>query len=207
MNMGLSIPFDPLGLFKAPASNRVVPGQGPVSVQWLGANKMHVSGSISVSAPPSTVWSVLTDYEQFSNVIPNLIASEVTVSPDGKVLIDQTGLLSRKLNLKTRVTLEVSLEHNKKLKLSKVSGDSFLEFEAEYLLHERSHGGCVLEYTVTLVPMPLFPLPLVDSKVRKEVPNMLLAFRNAAVRKQRQQQLEDRGARLKQAQRSAVSVQ
>ena len=37
-----------------------------------------------------------------------------------------------------------------------------------------------LQYQVELVPCPIFPLPVVEAKIRKEVPKMLAAVRDAA---------------------------
>ena len=40
-------------------------------------------------------------------------------------------------------------------------------------------GSTYLSYTVELIPCPIFPLPLVEEKIRKEVPRMLVALRDA----------------------------
>ena len=42
------------------------------------------------------------------------------------------------------------------------------------------NGGTYLQYMVELVPCPIFPLPLVETKIRKEVPRMLQAVRQVA---------------------------
>ena len=56
-----------------------------------------------------------------------------------------------------------------------------LEFVAQYELRPRGDGTTYLSYEVELVPCPIFPLPLVERKIRKEVPKMLSAVSVAAV--------------------------
>ena len=46
----------------------------------------------------------------------------------------------------------------------------------------RPDGTTYLSYAVELVPCPIFPLPLVERKVRKEVPRMLHAVKTASQR-------------------------
>ena len=46
----------------------------------------------------------------------------------------------------------------------------------------RGDGSTYLSYEVELVPCPIFPLPLVERKIRKEVPRMLASVGAAAQR-------------------------
>ena len=99
----------------------------------------------------------------------------------GRVRIQQKTLLSRKLNLITSMQLEaVEVREARQLALRRLSGHGFLEFEALYVLKPLPSGQTYLAYEVTLVPCPIFPLPLVENKVRKEVPKMLSAVARAA---------------------------
>ena len=66
--------------------------------------------------------------------------------------------------------------------LQRVSGHGFLEFEGQYSLSPRPDGSTYLGYSVELVPCPIFPLPLVEQKIRKEVPKMLAAMSRYARR-------------------------
>ena len=177
-----------------PAS--VAPTEGPevlyhrgarIDFRWerLGLTRRRVSGGLDVAATPEDIWRVLTAYERLPTIVPNILSNEVTRPPAGSsanVLIDQTSLLSRKLNLKTQIGLEaVEGASNRELTLRRVSGHGFLEFEAIYKLRPQPDGTTYLGYSVDLVPCPIFPLPLVERKIRKEVPGMLVSFRDAAV--------------------------
>ena len=66
------------------------------------------------------------------------------------------------------------------MQLRRVAGHGFLEFVATYSLQPQPSGGTYLKYAVELVPCPIFPLPLVEAKIRREVPKMLVALRDVA---------------------------
>ena len=80
------------------------------------------------------------------------------------------------MNLVVSMALE-AVEHRDRwtLELQRTGGHGFLEFAAQYVLQPRADGSTHLSYEVTLVPCPIFPLPLVERKIRKEVPKLLAA--------------------------------
>jgi hypothetical protein len=95
---------------------------------------------------------------------------------DGRVRIQQESLLSNRLKLQTSMELEALEDRDRwQLTLRRVQGHGFLEFEGQYQLRPRPDGSTYLSYSVELVPCPIFPLPLVERKIRKEVPKMLAA--------------------------------
>jgi len=143
--------------------------------------KRRVSGGIHIDAAPPSIWRTLTDFEAMPEIIPNILSNTVTRRADGTVSIDQTSLLSRRLNLETEMTLEAVVDPGaRRLELRRTGGHGFLEFVATYSLQPQPSGGTYLKYAVSLVPCPIFPLPLVEQKIRREVPKMLVAVRDAA---------------------------
>lgn len=134
---------------------------------WLDGPFSSLHPCRALPSPPST-----------SCITTNLPSH----SRSGSVSISQTSLLSRRLNLVTDMTLEVSAdEAARRLTLRRTAGHGFLEFEGIYTLVPRG-GAVYLQYQVELVPCPIFPLPIVETKIRKEVPKMLAAVRSAAMR-------------------------
>eukprot|EP00316_Scyphosphaera_apsteinii_P008996 CAMPEP_0119313218 /NCGR_PEP_ID=MMETSP1333-20130426/28301_1 /TAXON_ID=418940 /ORGANISM="Scyphosphaera apsteinii, Strain RCC1455" /LENGTH=244 /DNA_ID=CAMNT_0007318005 /DNA_START=26 /DNA_END=760 /DNA_ORIENTATION=+ len=143
--------------------------------------KRRISGGISVDAPAESLWSCLTAFERFPDFIPSIVSNVVTRRPDGSASIEQVATLSRRLNLQTHMTLEALPDSGRRhLVLRRTAGHGFLEFDALYTLSPLPTGGTYLAYKVDLTPCPIFPLPLVERKIRKEVPKMLVAMRNAA---------------------------
>jgi len=152
-------------------------------MQTLHLTKRRVSGGISVPAGPEATWAVLTAYESMPEVVPNILSNHVTRDAvSGRVTIQQESLLSNRMNLRTSMTLEAMEQRDAwTMALSRLSGHGFLEFRAEYRLTPRPDGTTYLAYEVELVPCPIFPLPLVERKIRKETPKMLMAVRAAAM--------------------------
>ena len=185
MILGLPVPpANPFSLLPGQSARPEVLREGATSVDFLletqGLAKRRVSGGVLVPAAPDAVWSVLTDYEAMPEVIPNILSNDVT-RQNNRVTIQQESLLSTRLQLKVDMQLE-AIEHRDRmqLQLSRLSGHGFLEFEATYTLQPRADGSTYLAYEVTLVPCPIFPLPLVERKMRKEVPKMLAAVAKAS---------------------------
>merc|ERR1719324_136743 len=155
--------------FLQPMPESIAEGDTRIDYQMerIHLTKRRVSGGIIVEAPPEAVWACLTAYEQLPEIVPNILSNEVTRHDDGRVSIEQVQLISRRM----------------KLTLSRIAGHGFLEFEGVYTLQPRADGTTYLRYVVELVPCPLFPLPLVEDKIRREVPRMLVSVRDAARRR------------------------
>lgn len=143
------------------------------------------TGSVTVPAPLEAVWDVITDYERHPEIIPNIVRTTVITREDGSIELDQVGLLSNKLQLKCDMRLAVTERRHSLLQLRRLSGHGFLDFSASYELSRLSATSCMLAYRVSALPCPIFPMPIVENKIRKEVPRMLLAVRQAAVRADR----------------------
>lgn len=179
-------PFDMFGLSQS-GRPEVLIEQGTrvdFQLETLHLTKRRVSGGVLVKASPDAVWDVLTAYERMPEVIPNILSNRVTRDERAqRVTIQQESLLSNKLQLRVDMELEAIEQRDRwTLALRRLSGHGFLTFEALYTLKPRPDGSTYLSYSVELVPCPIFPLPLVERKVRKEVPRMLHAVQQAAQR-------------------------
>ncbi|KAJ1637620.1 hypothetical protein T492DRAFT_951061 [Pavlovales sp. CCMP2436] len=138
------------------------------------------TGSVSIEAPVEIVWNLVTDYERHPEFIPNILASKVE-RVGNQVVLNQRGLLSNKLKLRCDMRLEVTERRLVELKLQRISGHGFMDFRARYQFNALPDGNCRLAYEVQAMPCPIFPMPLVANKVRKEVPRMLSALRAKAI--------------------------
>ena len=172
--------------FLQPMPESIAEGDTRIDYQMerIHLTKRRVSGGIVVEAPPEAVWACLTAYEQLPEIVPNILSNEVTRHDDGRVSIEQVQLISRRMKLETEMTLDAQADAARwELTLSRIAGHGFLEFEGVYTLQPRADGTTYLRYVVELVPCPLFPLPLVEDKIRREVPRMLVSVRDAARRR------------------------
>ncbi|KAJ1620488.1 hypothetical protein T492DRAFT_1077581 [Pavlovales sp. CCMP2436] len=57
-------------------------GEKPV-IENTGLNSRRISASIIIARPPEDVWRILTDYDNLSTHVPNLIASKRVPHPGG----------------------------------------------------------------------------------------------------------------------------
>lgn len=161
-----------------------------LKVELISPRRLRVSGSVRVDADAARVWRVLTAYPLQRAFIPNLI-STTPLRRKGELLLDQVGLLSRKLRLRSRLLLRVTEDWpTRAIALERVEGRDFLEFDARYNLREgvttqddviNGTGDIVLDYQVVAVPFSLYPMSLVENKIVKEVPRMLVAVRDESM--------------------------
>lgn len=146
-------------------------------VEDVGGRTRRVSGGVDILQPAERVWNVLTHYENNADYIPNIVSSTVT-RPNGKILLEQIGLLSNKLKLRTRLVMAVTEDlPNWTISFTKHECRDFAEFHGCYNIVQRTPLGCRLEYSVIARPRAIYPLSLVERKITKEVPGMLAAIR------------------------------
>jgi len=150
-----------------------------IKLENLGGSRRRISGGLLIEAPPRAIWDVLTNYNSLHEYIPNIAASGAVLQPNGRVRIEQVGVISPTLRITTKIVLEVVEEPFQKLTFSKVESREFLEFEGTYSI-TRVNGGSYLEYSVEALPLPILPIVLVQSKIKQEVPPMLAAVRTNA---------------------------
>jgi len=151
-----------------------------IKLEGLGGNRRRISGGLFIEAPPRAIWDVLTNYNNLHEYIPNIAESGAVLQPNGRVRIEQVGVISPTLRITTRIVLEVTEEPFQRLKFSKVESREFIEFEGIYSITSCKDGRAYLEYSVEALPLPILPIQLVQGKIKKEVPPMLAAVRTNA---------------------------
>lgn len=128
-------------------------------------------------APARAIWDVLTNYNSLHEYIPNIAASGAVLQPNGRIRIEQVGVISPALRITTRIVLEVTEEPYERLVFSKVESREFIDFEGTYSISRALDGRSYLEYSVDALPLQILPVQLVQAKIRQEVPPMLAAVR------------------------------
>ncbi|KAJ1483437.1 hypothetical protein T484DRAFT_1800377, partial [Baffinella frigidus] len=56
-----------------------------------------------MQAPPRAIWDVLTNYNSLHEYIPNIAASGAVLQPNGRIRIEQVGVISPALGITTRI--------------------------------------------------------------------------------------------------------
>ena len=172
------------GMFGAARPETLYESGTPVDflLETLHITKRRVR-RCAVRAPADAVWSVLTDYEAMPEVIPNILSNKV-VREGKRVLIEQESLLSNRLQLRVDMSLEAVEQPGKRAHARAPLGPRLPRVRGG-LQPAAARGRLDVPETAELVPCPIFPLPLVERKVRKEVPRMLVAVAGAAARRVR----------------------
>lgn len=151
----------------------------------LGKRSRCVQGSVWIETTKERVWKVLTSYEHLKDYMPNVLKSDL-VWFNGERRLEQMGLLSRKLGLKSTMLMKIEQDDQERkwIRFTRLKGRDFIEFEGTWFIEEDvkdDKNGIKLRYELTMTPFPLFPMALVDRKMYKEMPGMLAAVRQEAL--------------------------
>lgn len=152
-----------------------------IKAEDLGGRERRISGSVVIPASYSRIWTVLTAYDKIEKYMPNIVSSKVEMR-DGEIYLDQVGIISRRLMLKSRMLVRVHEEPaNRTITFSRIEGRDFQRFVGKYIIEVLDNSSVQLNYEVLAVAFPLYPMSLVERKVLKEVPKMLAGIRDEAV--------------------------
>jgi len=106
---------------RLPVKEKVDLRNGQVVVN--GKNGKYVA-KILVIAPTAVVWSVLTDYQNFSKFLPNVISSQIIAANGNRQIVEQVD--SRQVlfvTKRSRVRTENILTKNQRIDFNLVDGD------------------------------------------------------------------------------------
>lgn len=161
-------------------ADRHHPVKVSLRAESLGGRRRRVVGGVDIAASHERVWHVLTSYDRIERYMPNIVSSSVE-SRDGQLFLDQVGVISNKLGLKSRMVVRVEeCVKDRSISFTRVEGRDFSEFVGSYFIRE-ANGGVRLDYELVAMPFPLFPMYLVERKVFKEIPRMLASIREEAI--------------------------
>jgi len=152
-----------------------------MKLESLGGSKRRISGGILIEAPVRAVWDVLTDYNRLQEYIPNIADSRTIRQPNGRLYLEQVGVVSKRIGLTSRILLDVEEFPYSKLTFTRVESREFLEFMGTYTLTQREDGNTYLYYSLEALPLPVLPIFIVQSRIRSSVPPMLLSVRSKAL--------------------------
>lgn len=147
----------------------------------LGGRKRRISGNVVIPTSSDRVWRVITSYDRMEDFMPNIVSSVVHKRPAG-LFLEQVGIISRKLMLRTRVLFQVDEDPSAStVWFTRIESRDFTYFIGKYYLQPMGDNLVRLCYQVTAIPIRLYPMALVENKVLREVPKMLAAIRDESV--------------------------
>jgi len=188
-----------------------------VSIERLAPNVRRISGTCVVDCEMEDVWAVLTDYDNLSEHVPNLVQSSLRPHPDGGIRLFQEG--AQKIvgfNFRASLTMDMTEKMNrdmdalptKAIGFKLVDSQMFNEFDGEWKLDNFSRKkkrdpvtGAVVPgwsystkmfYSVTIKPKGLVPVGALEWRIQEDVPTNMIAVKKAA--EERGPELRERAA-------------
>jgi len=146
------------------------------------ANAAHVRASIDISAPPLTVWGVITDCARQPQIVPNLESCRIVQhDPGGHWDIREHVINWAALLPKLRTVVRTSYEVGHRMLFKRVDGDMRVS-QGEWRVEPLGNGQSTRLYYNALVA-PNFPVPefLIERTVHEDLPNLLHAIERASV--------------------------
>ncbi|KAK7278100.1 hypothetical protein RJT34_23125 [Clitoria ternatea] len=178
-----------------------------IEVTKLEKNSRRIQSSISIEAPLSTIWTILTDYERLADFIPGLAVSQLlqkgdrfarllqvpfyrsSFAPNGDLKIGQQNLaFGIKFNAKGVVDCyEKELETlpsgmKREIEFKMIEGD-FQLFEGKWSILQQSkveEVSTILSYIVDVKPKLWLPIRLIEGRLCNEIKMNLASIRDEA---------------------------
>ena len=141
--------FDTLSVEK----EKQIKGEIIVTLSNLENMVIGVTGEIYIGSQPEKVWTVLTDYDNLKNFIPNIIESGLLKDKGDEKIIIQAGRTGIFLFKKTsHIKLKVKEEYFKHIYFEQITGD-FKVYKGEWILeYYQEAQGTFLTFKAMVKP-------------------------------------------------------
>jgi hypothetical protein len=171
----------------------------PVRIERTSPNSRRILGEIAVPGlRTGDLWSILTDYDNLSTHVPNLVESRMVArtSPgqpgDGKFTCKLYQKGAQKIvgfefgaDLTMAMREQVMSDRERRIKFQCLESFFFQEFDGEWKVVESTLADgsveCTLSYVVDVRPKGPVPVAALEWRIREDVPTNLRAVKKAAV--------------------------
>jgi hypothetical protein len=166
-----------------------------VGIERTSPNSRRISGEIMLDTPIDAIWNILTDYDNLSIHVPNLVESKVINnggrSVGGRPRVYQRGA-QRIFGFEfgadvtmdmTEYVHHVGLENESDLysiEFECVDSQFFSQFDGSWIL-EDCNGKTMVRYIVDVRPKGPVPVAALEWRIKEDVPVNILAVSKAAV--------------------------
>ncbi|KAH9685392.1 hypothetical protein KPL70_013941 [Citrus sinensis] len=139
-----------------------------------------VVASITVKAPVSEVWNVMTAYETLPEIVPNLAISKILLRENNRVRILQEGCKGLLyMVLHARVVMDICEQHEQEISFEQVEGD-FDSFQGKWLFEQLGSHHTLLKYSVEskMQKNSLLSEAIMEEVIYEDLPSNLCAIRD-----------------------------
>ena len=163
------------------------------TMERLPNGTRRLAALLRTPIPINSIWSVLTDYDQLSDHIPNLVSSKVIARDGNRIHLKQVGA-QKLMGLKFSAQVQLELVENRDLGLlgfHLLKGD-FRRFEGLWKMQElNDRSGTCLLYELTVQGCLGMPVALIEQRLREDLKTNLLAVEGAALNRYSSADKED----------------
>jgi len=167
---------------------------------------VRIEGRVVVDAPIADVWAILTDYDNLSTHVPNLIESKRVSQDTGR---DRQGSGTYKCRLYQRgaqkiigfqfgadVVMNMAEstlgDYERKIYFQCAESLFFSEFDGEWRIESNRDNTTTMYYVVDVRPKGPVPVAALEWRIKEDVPTNMEAVRDAAMRRRRNAMLLSR---------------
>lgn len=152
-----------------------------IKIEKLEGRQRRVFAKIQIPYPSEFVWQVLTNYEAFSEFMPNITQSRQLESPNGGIRLEQVRTKSLMgMKISGRSVFDVEEKFPDEIHYQLIEGD-LKAFSAYWRLEawkpSEEKVGVDLIYNILVLPKPILPTVLFEHVLRHDVPDSLVAIR------------------------------
>ena len=163
-----------------------------VGIESTSSNSRRISGEIIIDTPIDDIWAILTDYDNLSNNVPNLVASKV-INNAKRIIGARPRVYQRGaqkifgFEFGADVTLDMTetVHHSDQydnmysIDFDCVDSQFFNEFDGSWIL-EQYNAKTMVRYIVDVKPKGPVPVAALEWRIKEDVPSNILSVAKAA---------------------------
>lgn len=160
-----------------------------VGIERTSSNSRRISGEIIMDVPISAIWDIVTDYDNLSVHVPNLVESSV-INIGGVIGGERPRVFQRGaqrifgFEFGADVTLDMTENiHNQNcysVDFECVASQFFSQFDGSWILEEYSDSRTMVRYIVDVRPKGPVPVAALEWRIKEDVPVNILALSRSA---------------------------
>lgn len=160
-----------------------------MGIERTSTNSRRISGEIIMDLPISAIWDILTDYDNLSIHVPNLVKSSVinfaSVASGERPRVYQRGaqrIFGFEFGADVTLDMTESIHHPHcySVDFECVASQFFSEFDGSWILEEYSNSRTMVRYIVDVRPKGPVPVAALEWRIKEDVPINILAVSKSA---------------------------
>lgn len=164
---------EPPGQVLTSEQTRLLDGETIIFLERDDDDMIDVSGSVYIHSFPETIWTVITDYDNFADTMPKVKESTVIEEHGNIKIIEQTsktGVLFFTIKFSTKMAVIETFPDT--LSFNLISGD-FETFNGKWVLTPHEEYGTFVTWSATVKPDFSAPGFIIDAVQKRDLRELL----------------------------------